>query len=187
MMFDKAVHNFTKPKRSFGNCKIKFFDLQNTFRCTLLIMIAMFVMVGCSKVSGGEIEEVAPDKEVLYENPEFGLRIVEIEGWELEKETANSVKFKKDKIVSIITVIPKGDTVAEIKQGFLSAAGSVTVTGEGPNFISWKSDRNESIHTNIFIEEKHDRNIITTFLTPYNDYESNREEIEAFRWNTETY
>lgn len=152
----------------------------------IFIIISLVALVGCSK-SGEEATDERPVDDVLYDNPEQGVRVLETEGWVIEKETATSVKFKNEKIVAIISVLPKEETVAEIKQQLVSAAGKITVTGEGPNLISWKSERNESIHTNVYIDEKQSRNVITTFLTPTNEYEKNTEKIEAFRWNVELY
>lgn len=151
----------------------------------IFILISFLALVGCGKAA--ESETTNESDTVLYNNPELGIRVLDTGGWVIEKETASSVKFTNEKIVAIISVIPKGETVGEIKQAILSSAGNITVTGEGANFISWKSERNESIHTNLYIDEKQDRNVITTFLTPNDAYEDNREIIEAFRWNVELY
>lgn len=152
----------------------------------IFAILSLIALVGCGKSAEQGTNEQS-EAEVLYENPQQGVRVLATDGWVIEKETATSVKFKKEKIVAIISVIPKGETVAEIKQGLLTASGNVTVTGEGPNFISWKSERNESIHTNVYIDETEDRNVITTFLTPNEFFETNKEAIEAFRWNVEIY
>ena len=152
----------------------------------IFMLISLLALVGCGKAAESDADNESITG-VLYDNPELGIRVLDTDGWVIEKETAKSVKFTNEKIVAIISVIPKGDTVGEIKQALISSAGEITVTGEGANFISWKSERNESIHTNIFIEEKQDRNVIITFLTPNDAYETNRETIEAFRWNVELY
>lgn len=150
----------------------------------IFIIISLITLVGCGKAVEGETDD---QPAVLYENPDQGVRVLEIDGWVIEKETATSVTFKNEKIVAIISVIPKGDTVAEIKQELLSAAGEVTVTEEGPSYISWQTERNESIHTDVYIDENQDRNVITTFLTPLDVYENNKAKIEVFRGNIELY
>ncbi|WNF36630.1 hypothetical protein RJD24_19780 [Bacillaceae bacterium IKA-2] len=152
----------------------------------IFIIISLIALVGCNKATEEDTDD-QPLPAVLYENPDQGVRVLKTDGWVVEKETATSVQFKNENIVAIISVIPNEETGAEIKQELLSAAGEITVTGEGPNYISWKSERSESIQTNVYINQKQNRNVITTFLTPLSDYENNREEIEAFRWHVELY
>lgn len=152
----------------------------------IFIIISLIALVGCNKAAEGETDDKAVGA-VLYDNPDQGVRVLETKGWVIEKETATSAEFKNEKIIAIISVIPKGETVAEIKQQLVSAAGKITVTNEGPNIISWESERNESIHTDVYIEEKENQNVITTFLTPTNEYENNRAKIEEFHGNIELY
>ncbi len=155
----------------------------------IFIILSFIALIGCSSddVTEAKKDNGTSSTSVLYENPDQGVRVYKTDGWVIEKETATSVKFKNEKMVAIISVVPKQETIAEMKQELLAAAGKVTVTDEGPNYISWKSDRKESIHTNVFLEETKDRHVITTILMPHNVYESNREKMEAFRWNIELY
>lgn len=154
----------------------------------ILLMIFLLIVVGCSKTS----EDVTESNQVetsgyFYDNPERGIRIEAASDWFIEKETANSTKFKSEKLVAIISVIPKGKTVSEIKKELMANAGDVTLKGEGLNFISWKSEREESILTNVWVEEKHDRNVIVTIMTPYEIYEEKIEKIENFRESIKLY
>jgi hypothetical protein len=166
-------------------------------RVSLLFILSIIALVGCGKDSDKKTAnqmstelgqgEAKGDTTSFYDDPERGIRVISADGWFIEKETETSVKFKSEKLVAIISVIPKGKTVAEIKQELVNGAGKIQINGEGPNLISWKSERKESISTNVYIEEKEDHNVIITIMTPSDQYENNLEKIEAFRWNIELY
>lgn len=154
----------------------------------ILLMMFLLVVVGCSKATEEVTEASQSETNVyFYDNPERGIRIEAANDWFIEKETANSVKFKSEKLVAIISVIPKGKTVSEIKKELMASAGDVTLNGEGLNFISWKSEREESILTNVWVEEKPERNVIVTIMTPYEIHEDNKEKIENFRESIKLY
>ncbi|QOY36858.2 hypothetical protein AWH56_004170 [Anaerobacillus isosaccharinicus] len=154
----------------------------------ILLMMLLLVVVGCSKATEEVTDASQLDTDAyFYDNKERGIRIEAANEWFIEKETVNSVKLKSEKLVAIISVIPKGKTVSEIKRELMASAGDVTLKGEGLNFISWKSEREESILTNVWVEEKPERNVIVTIMTPYEIYENNKEKIEAFRESIKLY
>jgi hypothetical protein len=154
----------------------------------IFLLTFLIVLVGCGRATDEEIESKKVSTEAsFYDNPEQGIRIETIDGWSIEKETAKSVKFTSDKIIAIISVIPREKTVSEIKKELLAGAGDVTVIGEGLNFVSWKSERQESIRTQVWVEEKADRHVIVTMMTPHELYEENQEKIEMFRESLKIY
>ncbi|RXJ01773.1 hypothetical protein DS745_09865 [Anaerobacillus alkaliphilus] len=154
----------------------------------IFLIILLTALVGCSKATE-EVTDNNPngDGNNYYDNSELGISIEAETGWVLEKETSQTVKFTRDNIIGLISVIPKEKTVSEIKKELLSGAGEVTVVGEGLNFIAWKTELEESIRTQIWIEEKSDRQIIVTMMTPDEMFEGNRETIEDFREMIEIY
>lgn len=156
-----------------------------------VVHIAMFslllLLVGCGNdpVDNSELEE--EPMSFFYEDPESDVRILEANEWLIEKETATSVKLKSKNLVAIVSVIPTEKSTSEIKQELKAGAGKITVIGEGSNFISWNTDRKESIRTNIYIDQVGDQTLIITLMTPNDEYELNKEKMEAFRENVELY
>ncbi|MFN7251886.1 MAG: hypothetical protein ACK4M9_13945 [Anaerobacillus sp.] len=154
----------------------------------IFLMISFLLLVGCGKAAEGVTEDkrLGTDSD-FYDNPDQGIRIKAADGWVIEKVTAKGIKVKNEKLVAMISVIPKGKTVSEIKKELQKAAGNVTVTGEGLNFISWQSERQESIYTGVWIEEQSNRHVIVTIMTPNELYEENKAKIEAFRESIKLY
>ncbi|UTW68631.1 hypothetical protein KHA80_13990 [Anaerobacillus sp. HL2] len=91
--------------------------------------------------------------------------------------------MKNGNLVAIVTMIPKETTTDEIKTELKKGAGKVTIIEETENFLSWKSDRKESIRTEVFIEENEASKFVLTFLTPLGTYEEMKKDIEALKTN----
>ncbi|MCT8137741.1 hypothetical protein H1D32_08305 [Anaerobacillus sp. CMMVII] len=110
----------------------------------LFLIIIFLALVGCSKATEEQVNTNDNEQDAsnyFYENSEWGIYIETADGWQIEKETAKNVQFNSEKLVAIISVIPKAYRVSEIKKQLLAGAGEVTVIGEGLNFISWKTNR----------------------------------------------
>lgn len=150
----------------------------------IALSIIFLSLVGCSKGSEDISQPIQGSNEgFFYYNQELGIQIAEAADWVLEKETSNSVKFTSEKSIGLLSVVSKEKSVAEIKKELLGGAGDVMVIGEGLNFIAWKSERQESIRTEVWVEEKGDRYVIITLMTPEKHYEEKKEKLETFRHN----
>ncbi len=149
----------------------------------ILLILLLTALVGCSKATTEEVVDdiLSKDGNNFYDNAELGISIEAEADWVIEKETSQTVKFTRDDLIALVSVIPKEKTVSEIKKELLAGAGEVTVVGEGLNFIAWKTERKESIRTQVWIEEKSDRQIVVTMMTPNDSYEGNRELMDDFR------
>lgn len=126
------------------------------------------------------------EKEYIYSNQEVGITVFENNNWFKDKEflleTLN-VTFRSDDTRAILSVFDiqknKNDIFKEIKVG----AGEVTLLDESESFLSFKTDRTESIRTNIYIKSDENYHYAITFMTLEDDYESNKGKIVTFMDN----
>lgn len=149
------------------------------FAAILFFSVLSVILVGC----GSTEKQEANTNAYLFEDTQKNLKIVETQGWTIEKEATKSVKLKNGNLVAIVTMIPKETTTDEIKVELKKGAGKVTIIEESENFFSWKSDRKESIRTEVYIEENEESKFVITFLTPLNTYEDMKKDIEALKTN----
>lgn len=157
----------------------------------LVIILALLFLAlnGCAK------EEKPKDMEqqnqaVLYENTELGLRVLKTQNWMIDEEPTTkqfNITFKNDYSKAIITVISNEKSFEEIKRELQTGAGEVSVLKETSDYLAFKSEREESIRTDIYISQRGTHTYIVTFMTPLKDYESNQESIEAFYKNVEIF
>lgn len=154
---------------------------------TLVGLLMVLLLFGCSN----KIEEtpLIPNDEAqdnyerkaLYENEEFGVLVHELEGFVLKKETERTATFMNEKLTVIISVIKEMKSKQEIKDELLKGIGEVTMIADDDHYIAWKSDRKESIRTDVYIDETTERTILIMFMTPLKDYQINESKIELFK------
>lgn len=128
----------------------------------LLIFILLFI--GCSSNSNSneqmineethkKVNETLHEAEkMLYENNHTGIRIEDVEGFTLKQESDKTVTFTNETVTAIISVLETGRTKEEIQDELLTGLGNVTFIEETDQYIAWKSDRNESIRTDVYFK-----------------------------------
>jgi hypothetical protein len=138
----------------------------------------------------GKTDQVnEPAGNVLYENNNHGLKVFEAEGWTLKKEsTADplSVVFTNGRVDAIISVLGDDKSFQKIKEELKAASGSVQVTDEKEDSLSYRSDRKESIRTDVFLRKGDGRVFVITFMTPNASYEANAGTIHDFQKHIRT-
>ena len=159
-------------------------------RKTLIIMFVLsFLAVnGCTQTQ--EPKDMEQEKVIQYENGEVGLRVYEAQSWMMDEEAKTkqfSVTFINDYSKAIITVISNEKSFEEIKRELKVGAGKVSVLEETNDYLAFKSERLESIRTDIYISQKGGHIGIVTIMTPLKNYESNQNSIQAFVNNVELF
>ncbi len=154
----------------------------------LLIIILLFT--GCSSKSNEQMinedthkksnETLQEAEKMLYENDHTGIRIGDVEGFILKQEGDKTVTFTNETVTAIISVLETGRTKEEIKDELLKGIGNVTFIEETDKYIAWKSDRNESIRTDVYLKENKQYSVLVVFMTPMKDYQQNSNKIKTF-------
>lgn len=119
-------------------------------------------------------------EKMLYENNHTGIRIEDVEGFTLKQESDKTVTFTNETVTAIISVLETGRTKEEIQDELLTGLGNVTFIEETDQYIAWKSDRNESIRTDVYFKENKQYSVLVVFMTPMKDYQQNSNRIETF-------
>lgn len=156
-------------------------------RLSILLGILAILIAGCGNGGAPEAEEQKgnqPGESVLYEN-EQGLKITNSEGWTKKEETSDpfNIRFENEQSTAIISVISNEKSVEEIKDELISGAGEITILDEGDDFVSFQTDRKESIRSDVFVERSDEESRVIIFMTPAADYEKNKAKFDEFREN----
>ncbi|MCD8500736.1 MAG: hypothetical protein LRY71_02450 [Bacillaceae bacterium] len=125
-------------------------------------------------------ETLQEAEKMLYENDHTGIRIGDVEGFILKQEGDKTVTFTNETVTAIISVLETGRTKEEIKDELLKGIGNVTFIEETDKYIAWKSDRNESIRTDVYLKENKQYSVLVVFMTPMKDYQQNSNKIKTF-------
>ena len=155
----------------------------------ILALLVSTLIAGCgTDEKVGSKEEVVINQDqlmsanpVLYESDAIGVQVLEAPGWSLTKSTNESATFQNESVLALVTIVSKNNSVAEIKKDLISNAGSSAIIEEDDYFISWQSKRNESIQTEIFIEEGDSHYVLVTFMTPTHLRENIELSIKDFK------
>lgn len=168
-------------------------------RACMLLVLSFIFLWGCSSEDqiadysqklneSPSVENMDHQKEnqpILYNNHELGLTILETENWQVINEVKQpfNVLFENDKMKALITIISNESSFSSIKEELVESAGNVTIIEEKDSFITYISNRKESIRTLVYLYSFQEQTGIVTFITPEEDYVSNIEEIELFHSN----
>lgn len=157
-------------------------------RKTLIItfVLTFLAVTGCTQAQ--QQKDMEQKKVIQYENEEVGLIVYETQSWMMEEETPTkqfSVTFTNDYSKAIITVISNEKSFEEIKRELKVGAGKVSVLEETSDYLAFKSERLESIRTDIYIIQKGGHIGIITMMTPLKNYEVNQNSIQDFVKNVE--
>lgn len=153
-----------------------------------ILALVLLAVSGCTQAE--QPKDMEQKQEVLYENTEVGLRVYKTQNWVIDEEPTTkefSVTFRDDYSKAIITVISNEKSFEEIKRELKVGAGKVSVLEETSDYLAFKSDRLESIRTDIHISQKGGHIGIVTIMTPLKNYESNQNSIQAFVNNVELF
>lgn len=156
-----------------------------------IFLLTVLVLAACKadkanleKEKSTEKEEEVNQQTIIYEDDGTGIQIFKTDGWEkeTEKKTPNGihVTFSNDNINSIITVVSSAKSLEAVKNELKLGAGKIHVMNEKNNYLSFKSDRKESIQTEIFLKKEGDKIYVFTFIVPVKDYEVSKEKINSF-------
>lgn len=158
----------------------------NKYIMVLLLLFA-FILTGCGTQSetndsnGTNNENTSQNQsqgkeqvEYLYENEEVGLKVAQTTGWNLKTEKTEpfNIVFENGQAQSIISVIESDKSFEDLKSEFLAGAGKVSVVANEENYLSYQSNRKESMETNIYLDKKGNETIIISFVYPTNKSET---------------
>lgn len=154
----------------------------------IFLFVFILILAGCSEKSPLEVEADGSEKQentILYENVEHGLMIDEVQGWSYTKEVLQpfNVSFTNDQASVIVSILSNEKTVEEMKDEILLGAGDVTIIEEDEDALSYKTNRKESVRTNLYIERTENDTRLLIFMTPFNEYEKNKEKFDRFKSN----
>ncbi|MFO8069168.1 MAG: hypothetical protein R6U02_04160 [Alkalibacterium sp.] len=161
----------------------------------IILTSTLLLLVGCndetladakSDESSIESHETA-EKDFLYENEAFGIRISQSMEWRLEseKESDNlTVVLNHNKLSAIVSSVSSTNTFEDIKKELLKGADKVSIIAEEDGYLSYKSKLKEPVRTDVYFEEHNDsKNYIIVFMSPSSEYEANQPEIESLLSN----
>lgn len=123
----------------------------------------------------------------LYENQLF--IVADTPGWTVHQDKSPNdkanVMFQNGKLRAIVTVVSNEKSLEEIKNELKASFRNVEEIEETNNYLSFKSKREESIRTEIYLNSGDGQTGILIFMTPLNDYETNQSKIIKFKNNVQ--
>ncbi|OIJ22394.1 hypothetical protein BKP45_07090 [Anaerobacillus alkalidiazotrophicus] len=123
----------------------------------------------------------------LYESQLF--IVADTPGWTVHQENTSNdkanVMFQNGKLRAIVTVVSNEKSLEEIKKELKASFRNVEEIEETNNYLSFKSKREESIRTEIYLHSGDGQTGILIFMTPLNDYETNQSKIIEFKNNVQ--
>lgn len=154
----------------------------------IVFVLSFLVVNGCAQAQ--QPKDMDQKNVIQYENKEVGLRFYGTKNWAMEEETPTNqfnVTFVNDYSKAIITVISNEKSFEEIKRELKIGTGKVIILEESNDYLAFKSERLESIRTDIYISQKGGHVGIVTIMTPLKNYEINQKSIIDFRNNIELF
>ena len=155
-------------------------------RLSMLLGILVVLLAGCGDGDSPKAQEKTDGQQqqsALYKSDQ--LEITNGEGWTKKEEIEEpfNIRFENDNATVIISEISNKKSVDEIKDELIQSAGEVTILNEGEDFVSFQTNRKESIRSDVAIERTNSESRVIIFMTPTAEYENNKEKFDTFKEN----
>ncbi|RPF54122.1 hypothetical protein [Aquisalibacillus elongatus] len=165
----------------------------------ILYLLCLIFTVGCQDNQGETTEETnndvqaektdeansSDDEEYMYENESNGVYVSQLENWKFKTEESNpySAIFETNGVQAIISIVETSKTIDELKEELIAGSGnSVVITSENGH-LSYKTDNEESMQTNVFFEQRDDEVIMLSFVAPTSEMKEKESQINNFEQN----
>ncbi|MFD2046652.1 hypothetical protein ACFSTA_20545 [Ornithinibacillus salinisoli] len=168
--------------------------MKNRTSLTLFFCIFLLLLLGaCQKDEnktaqldeGNDMEEQQEEQNYLYQDEM--VKVVDTAGWKKEQENTddrdNNIVFKNGKVKVILTSVSNERSLDEIKRELKASFGNSEAIEETEQYLSLKTNRKDSVRTDIYLNNGTKQTGIIIFMTPLKDYETNQAIIEEFKQN----
>ncbi|MFD1037826.1 hypothetical protein ACFQ3N_05305 [Virgibacillus byunsanensis] len=162
----------------------------NRTRIILLFFVVSFLLVACQndgnegtepndKINNEQKQEV---QNYLYESKT--VKVIQTPGWQLQDNSSkdkDNIMFQNENVKAILTSVSHEKSLDEIKSELKASFGNSDAIEEDEQYLSLKSNRKESIRTDIYLNSGEEQTGILIFMTPHEGYEINQELIKEFK------
>ncbi|MFZ3579840.1 hypothetical protein [Virgibacillus sp. DJP39] len=164
--------------------------MKNRTSVILLFFMILFVLGACQN-GGNEgaqpneknnTEQKQEEQNYLYESET--VRVIETPGWQQQDNSSKNkenIMFQNGNVKAILTSISNEKSLDDIKSELKASFGNSEAIEEAERYLSLKSNRKESIRTDIYLNSGEEQVGILIFMTPLEDYEINQAMIEKFK------
>ncbi|WP_156290369.1 hypothetical protein [Oceanobacillus salinisoli] len=167
------------------------------YRTSLMLLFFMLLLVlGACQNDGNEdtqadgeknTEQMQEEKNYLYESET--VKVIETSGWQQQDSSSKygeeNMIFQNGNVKAILTFVSNEKSLDEIKSELKSSFGNSEAIEETEKYLSLKSNRKESIRTDIYLNSGGEQTGILIFMAPFEEYETNQAMIEEFKKNVE--
>ncbi|UFT98902.1 hypothetical protein KO561_17165 [Radiobacillus kanasensis] len=155
----------------------------------LLIFISLFVLGACQSGKGEDVQhnaEVNTEQEPNYLYESETVKVTETLGWQHQNPTnkgEENILFQNGNVKAILTSVSNEKPLEEIKSELKASFANSETMEESETYLSLKSNHQEVIRTDIYLNSGEEKTDILIFMTPSGEYENNQEIIEEFKQN----
>ncbi|MFZ3577002.1 hypothetical protein [Virgibacillus sp. DJP39] len=161
----------------------------------LLLITLLAFLSACGDAEAVKKEDQGSTKSVnqseqkqdIYQNEAFNLKVQHSDGWKLENEVSGDkliVSFKNNNNVkAIVTSVATEKNFSEIKDELKTGVGNIEIIEDNQKQLSFKSNLENSIRTDIYLEKQDEYTFVYTFMTPNKGYQQVKQYIDGFRKN----
>jgi hypothetical protein len=151
----------------------------------------MSLLIGCQKETESNIAEEgttlqqndATEKELLYENEEFGISIQKNSEWNLQSKEENdnlNIILSQEKLTAIVSSVSTSKSFDEIKAELLVGAGDVEFISDDDSTLSFQSKLKNAIRTDVYFKKQSGvNNYIIIFMSPVSQYDKATLEMDS--------
>lgn len=158
----------------------------------IILVISILLLSAC----GTESSQASLEKgnQTNDDNSEFlyqgkNIQVTETPGWIENTNSSYSdegnVVFENGKVKAIITVVSNEKSLEEIKSELKKSFANAEVIQESSDYVSLKTNRKESIRSDVYFNRGEDQTGIIIFMTPIKTHEKNKTIIEKFKNNVQ--
>jgi hypothetical protein len=157
------------------------------FLSTLLLLGACGNESSQSNLEKNSEPNQKEETKYLYESQSF--KVIELPGWTESKDESTddkaNVMFQNGKLKAVVTVVSNEKSLEQIKNELKTALGSAEEIEDSDHYMSFKSNRKESIRTDIYLNRSDEQTGILIFMTPLQNFETSKAKIEEFKNNVQ--
>ncbi len=156
----------------------------------VLVLAVLLVLSACGeepKTSEQETKKSPTIEKYLYDSE--SVKVTETSGWNLKTDSTTEEKvnvvFENGKLNAIVSVISNDKSLDEIKQEIKASYGQIEIMEETDTFISFLTNRKESLRADIYLTRGEQNTGILIFMTPAQQFEEKKDIMEEFQGNVQ--
>lgn len=161
-------------------------------KLTVLFCIASIILAGCSSQTTGKgvknpIQSTSSKKapqSILYKNKNVGLTLYQTGQWRIVTDKSSSkgtnVVFKENKIQAIVSIVSSKNSISSIKKDLLKSVRNPTTLSESNTSLDFESGTKEKMRITSTFKMKGNYIYIFSFVTPVDQYDSQKSVVQAF-------